>query len=315
MGRPGRAAPGESLYSAAAGREICAAVAAGRSLMSVCGEPGRPHRTTIRNWERSHPEFAEALRSAYREARVSVRMRDRQRAAERALRPPPRRGGKASGYTRALGEAICARLVEGESLTAIGRDPDMPCYGTILAWVKRHPAFEDMYVAARAAQAERLTDEARDLAAAATMADVPVSRLRFDVLRWLAARVAAKKYEARLETALAIREAEAAEMAAREAGSGGTGAGGAADGAPRQVVFTVTRFERGPDGRVLAAPPRDAGEAQAWVESTGRPYATGVGPNGEIRPPMDTPEGWARRDAYVAAVERAASERRAGRRR
>jgi hypothetical protein len=74
-------------------------------------------------------------------------------------------------------------------------------------------------------------------------------------------------------------------------------------GAPREIAFTVVRFERGPGGRVLAAPPRNEREAQAWVEATGAPYQTGVGPNGEIRPPMGTPAEWAWRDALVARLE------------
>jgi len=82
LGRPGRAAPGVSVYSEAVGREICAAVAAGRSLMEVCAEPGRPHRTTVRGWERAHPDFGMALREAYAQARLGARVRDRQARAE-----------------------------------------------------------------------------------------------------------------------------------------------------------------------------------------------------------------------------------------
>jgi hypothetical protein len=271
LARPGAAAPGLSVYSEEVGAEICAAVAAGLSLMQVCRAPGRPHRTTVANWRKAHPDFDEAMRAAFRQARVSERMRDRQKAAELAMRPAPRRGGKASGYTKALGEAICVRLAEGESLTSIGRDPAMPCYGTILAWVKRHPKFEDMYVAARQTQAEYLFDEARDVAKGATKETVPVARLQFDVIRWQAARLAPKKYLERLVAAEAVADAKAlASLAAR----------------PQRTVFRVVHFEKGPGGRVLAAPPRNAEEARRWIEDTGAPYAEGIGPNGQLRPPM-----------------------------
>jgi len=275
LARPGAAAPGLSVYSEEAAAEICAAVAAGRPLMQVCRAPGRPHRTTVTNWRKTHPDFDEAMRAAFRQARVGERMRDRQKAAELAMRPAPRRGGKASGYTPALGEAICARLAEGESLTSIGRDPAMPCYGTILAWVKRHPKFEDMYVAARQTQAEYLFDEARDVAKGATKESVPVARLQFDVIRWQAARLAPKKYMERLVAAEAVAEARGAGRPAGRAGG------------PQQVVFSVVHFEVGPKGRVLAAPPRTAEEARRWVEDTGAPYAEGVGPKGQVRPPMN----------------------------
>lgn len=187
-------------YCEALGAAICRRVAAGESLRAIGREPGQPHRTTVRGWADSRPEFGEALRAAYRQARISQRMRDRQQAAALAARAPPLRGGKASSYTDDLGEAVCARLANGESLTAIGRDPDMPGYGTVLKWVKRHPQFEAMYVEARAMQADYLFDEARDVAQATTPKTVWADRLRFDVIRWQAARLAPRKYSERLMT-------------------------------------------------------------------------------------------------------------------
>lgn len=287
VGRPGRAAPGVSVYSEAVGREICAAVAAGRSLMEVCAEPGRPHRTTVRGWERAHPEFGMAMREAYAQARLGARMRDRQARAEFEARKlavrggagpgtgaARRRGGKASSYTRAQGALICARLAQGESLTSITRDEAMPCYGTVYGWLKRHPAFEAMYVEAREAQAEYLFDEARDVALAASPATVALARLQFDVIRWQAARLSPKKY---LERLVVVDAVAGAKMAVAEAEA-------QARGDARPVSYSITHFEV-MDGRVLAAPPRDEREAQAWVEATGAPYAEGIGPKGQIRPP------------------------------
>lgn len=155
----------------------------------------------------------------------------------------------------------------------------MPCFGTVLAWVKRHPEFEDMYVAAREVQAEYLFDEARDVALGATKETVPVARLRFDVTRWQSARLAPKKYLERL-----VAAEEMAELGIGPRGGVARGRGRHAD-EPQRVVFHVTHFERGPNGTVLAAPPRNAREAQAWIEATGAPYAEGIGPNGQMRPP------------------------------
>jgi len=296
LARPGACAPGLSVYSDDVGAEICLAVGAGRSLRAVCAEPGRPHRTTVKTWARAHPDFGEALRAAYRQARVSERMRDRQKAAEqaaaRAALPAPLRGGKASAYTRALGEAICARLEAGESLTSIGRDPDMPCYGTVLKWVKRHPEFEEMYVAARQTQGDWLFDEARDVALAATRESVPVARLQFDVIRWQAARLAPKKYLERL----VATEAKGAP---------------AEDDGPLEIEFRMTHFELGPNGKMLAAPPRNPQEAEAWVEATGRPYEPGVGPKGHLRPPMIPFMSPAEHEALLARLARARPRRRA----
>jgi hypothetical protein len=276
----GRAAAGRKaqvFYSEAMAAEIVRAVASGVSVRAFCAEPGRPHQATVRNWELRHPEFEAALRAAYRQVTVDQRWRDRAAAEALAARPAPVRGGSVSTYRRAVGEAICARLANGESLTSIGQDPEMPCYGTILEWVKRHPKFQDMYVTARQMQGDYLFDEVRDVALAATKETVPVARLRFDVNRWQASRLAPRKY---LERLVAAEEMAELGIGPR----GGVGRGGR-PAMVQQVVFSVTHFERGPGGVVLAAPPRDAAEAREWIEATGAPYAPGIGPEGQMRPP------------------------------
>lgn len=277
MGKGGGEAAGRKprvFYSEDMAQAICAAVAEGGSVAAFCAAPGRPHVSTVRNWEHRHPEFEAALREAYRQVTLGQRREDRAAAAALAARPAPRRGGKVSTYTKAVGEAICERLAEGESLTSIGKDPALPCYGTILAWVKRHPGFQDMYVQAREIQGHYLFDEMRDLALAATKDTLPVDRFRFDVNRYQASRLAPRKYLERL-----VAAEELAEL-----GIGARGRNG--DDARRVTVFSVTHFEKGPNGTVLAAPPRNAREAQDWVEATGAPYAAGIGPQGQMRPPV-----------------------------
>ncbi len=199
-------------YSAELGERICARVATGTSLRALGAAPGMPHRTTVRNWARSRPEFGQALRKAMQGARIGRRMRERAAAAERAAAPAPLKGGKASAFTPALGEAICARIANGESVVAIGRDPDMPAAGTIYGWVRRHPEFEDAYVHARQLQADFLFDEAREVAIGATPKSVWADRLRFDVIRWQAARLAPRKYCERLVVLGAREEAGEAVM-------------------------------------------------------------------------------------------------------
>lgn len=298
--RPGAVAgAGASVFSPVLAAEIVTAVAAGASLRGFCSQPGRPHRTTVRNWRKAHPDFGAALGAAYMLARSAERRQDRaaelERRAALAANAAPR-GGKPSTYTPEIGEAVCARIEAGESLTSIGRDPAMPSYGAVLKWVKQFPAFEERYVAARRVQGDFLFDEARDVALAATKEEVPVARLRFDVIRWQAAKLAPRKY---LESLVAA--AGKAEIA--EAADDG--------GEPHQITFFAMHFEAGPNGEVLAAPPRNADEAEAWVRATGRAYEAGVGPNGEVRPPAQTPEEWAERDALMARM--AARRNRRGR--
>jgi hypothetical protein len=208
----GASAGGGVVFSEALGRAVCARVAAGESLMAVCRGAGMPHRTTLQHWKARHPEFRAALAAAMLAARTAWRLRDRAAAAERAARPKPLKGGKPSTYTPEVGEAICRRLAGGETAVSIGRDPDMPCAGTIYGWVKRHPEFQEAYVLARELQSDYLCDEAREVALGATPKSVWADRLRFDTIRWMTARMAPKKYCERL-----ILEAEiAAIRAARD---------------------------------------------------------------------------------------------------
>jgi hypothetical protein len=144
-----------------------------------------------------------------------------------------------------------------------------------------------MYVTAREMQGDYLFDEVRDVALAATRETVPVARLRFDVNRWQASRLAPRKYLERLVAAEELAELGIGPRGGAVRGGGARGRGRGRDGDDaRRVTFHVTHFEKGPGGVVLAAPPRNADEARKWIEATGAPYAPGIGPNGQMRPPM-----------------------------
>jgi len=78
--------------------------------------------------------------------------------------------GRPSSYSPEIGEAICARIAAGETLTAICELPDFPSRSTVSRWLC-HPepseslrAFATAYAHAREAQAEGEFDEIRELA-------------------------------------------------------------------------------------------------------------------------------------------------------
>jgi len=215
-------------FSPALGQAICERIAAGQSIMAVCRAAGMPHRTSVKRWADRDPAFRAALGEAMLTRRTTQRMADHARAAERSGRRPPR-GGSASRYTEAMGEAICWRLANGESLVAICGDPDMPCAGTVFGWLKRHPEFQDAYVQARLMQADYLFDEAREVALGATPKSVWADRLRFDTIRWMTARMAPKKYCERL-----VVEAAVAAVRAEARGDGG-------------MTVVIRRFTDAPD--------------------------------------------------------------------
>src|ERR1700709_1068043 len=93
-----------------------------------------------------------------------------------------------------MAEVICRRLAFGEALVDICRDADMPCPVTVYAWMRRMPAFAHMVGLARQQQAELKFDLAWKLAVEAPPADVELTRLRIQTLRWQAARLAPRTY-------------------------------------------------------------------------------------------------------------------------
>ena len=253
----GRAAKarGYVIYSEAIGAEICERVAAGESIAAICRGSGMPNRTTVRDWAVAMPVFHQALAKALRAARTTERVADRRRGAARALVGRDNRGLWTT-YTPQLGEAICRRIADGETLASIGRDPDMPSASTVLRWVTANPAFEADYVAARAMSADVLFDEAREVALGSTHETVWSDRLAFDVIRWQTARLAPRKYCERLVVADGL-----ATVADEQAEAG-----------RRPLEIQLVNFSRAPNGQVLTAPPRNEKEEQAWVDAYGKPY-------------------------------------------
>ncbi|MFC3071047.1 terminase small subunit-like protein [Phenylobacterium soli] len=202
---------GLSRYTPEQGRALCARVAAGESLRRIGAEAGWPSPQTAWKWAVAHPEFGEALSAAQRAARIGARLADRDRQLSRAARREPWRRGRPPMYGPALVEEICMRLSEGESLIAITRDPDMPCYRTVLKWARDKPEFADAYTEARRLQADHLADEAHEIVMASTHATVWSDRLRFAFIRWRAANLAPKKYAERVVVAETLRPPETAQ--------------------------------------------------------------------------------------------------------
>jgi hypothetical protein len=67
--------------------------------------------------------------------------------------------GRPTIFTKELGNLICFRIAEGESLRQIVRTEGMPDRSAIYDWLLRHSNFADQYTRAREEQAETLADE------------------------------------------------------------------------------------------------------------------------------------------------------------
>jgi hypothetical protein len=121
--------------------------------------------------------------------------------------------GRPSSFTQEIADEICERLAEGESLRSICRSDGMPVQATVFRWLSIDEAFLKQYARAREAQADRLADEILDIADDSSRDTIPKvdkegneygeqansewiarSRLRVDARKWLASKMAPKKY-------------------------------------------------------------------------------------------------------------------------
>ena len=103
-----------------------------------------------------------------------------------------------SEFTTEVGDAICDRLIEGESLRSICSDDDMPAKSTVMKWLAsgQHPAFVDQYERAREMAADTDADDvahySRQAATGAIKADAATAAI--NGLKWSAGKRKPKKY-------------------------------------------------------------------------------------------------------------------------
>jgi hypothetical protein len=132
----------------------------------------------------------------------------------------PKRG-RPSDYSAEIADTICNRLAGGESLRAICADAGMPDRATVSRWLARYEEFRDLYGVARECQAECLVDEILKIARDSSRDYVKkvgvdgkvtwvvdrehIARcaLRISALKWMVARMAPRKYGAKVSLALA----------------------------------------------------------------------------------------------------------------
>ncbi|MFM4972842.1 terminase [Aeromonas veronii] len=118
--------------------------------------------------------------------------------------------GRRSAYTKELGEVICSAIADGVSLRAVLARPGMPSKSMVMRWLadERYVEFRDQYVCAREDLADKLADEILQIAddgSNDTFLDangnvkvnhdvIARARLQIDARKWLAAKLAPKKY-------------------------------------------------------------------------------------------------------------------------
>ena len=120
--------------------------------------------------------------------------------------------GRPSDFTPEIANEICERLAKGESLRAICADDEsgwLPTARTVHRWLTVEEewasAFRQQYAHAREAQADHYADEIVAIAdctdapamgggAEAVVRDPQRDRLRIDARKWVASKLAPKRY-------------------------------------------------------------------------------------------------------------------------
>lgn len=118
--------------------------------------------------------------------------------------------GRPSSFTQEKADAICERIAGGESLRSICLSDDMPGITTVMRWLadESNSAFRAQYARARETQADFMAEEILSIADDGTndsytddegrqRTDQDViarSRLRVEARKWLASKMAPKKY-------------------------------------------------------------------------------------------------------------------------
>lgn len=127
--------------------------------------------------------------------------------------------GRPTTFTAKLGQEICSRLAEGESLRSICRDEKMPAISTVMYWLldEDKKVFLEQYETARAIQADLMAEELIEIADDGTndymekllqsgetievvnTEHIQRSRLRVDTRKWVASKLKPKKYGEKLD--------------------------------------------------------------------------------------------------------------------
>lgn len=111
-------------------------------------------------------------------------------------RPP----GRPSKYTAEMADAICERMIEGESLVKICEDPEMPTRTTVYRWMDANPDFVTRCARAREGLADYLVDAIEDLASKTTTDNFQAMKVKIATAQWRAMKMAPRVYGDRTRT-------------------------------------------------------------------------------------------------------------------
>lgn len=137
------------------------------------------------------------------------------------------KNSRSSGYTEEIANRICERMIEGEDIVTICKDPEMPSRRTVYRWMDEHPEFDTQCARAREGLADFEANQIALIATKCTPESAPADRVKLSALQWLASKRAPKRWgdkieiDAKVDVNTGPSEALTAFLAAVEAKKGG----------------------------------------------------------------------------------------------
>ena len=104
-----------------------------------------------------------------------------------------------SSYTIEIAAKICERMIEGEDIVTICKDPEMPSRRTVYRWMDEHPEFDTQCARAREGLADFEANQIALIATKCTPESASADRVKLSALQWLASKRAPKKWGERLD--------------------------------------------------------------------------------------------------------------------
>lgn len=113
----------------------------------------------------------------------------------------PKKRGRPSKYTEALGQKICDLLAQGKSLNGICMGPDMPTETAVRKWAQdpKHPISSN-YIRAREIGYLKMADDVIGIADGAANEEAQVARLRVDSRKWVLSKCLPKIFGDKVQT-------------------------------------------------------------------------------------------------------------------
>lgn len=100
--------------------------------------------------------------------------------------------GRPTSFSPEIGQTICRRIADGESLRAICRDEAAPGKSTVFDWLAADPDFAALYAKARELQADSYVDEIVSIAD--DEPDPQRAKVRVSTRQWAASKLRPKVY-------------------------------------------------------------------------------------------------------------------------